>query len=126
MKTKLEVPRDRVKDKLFIYFWEQFSSDLAMRINVKDSHLQQLKMLCDQMVEYEVLKRIVESVGYTYEYQGSYKERPELKLKNNALGKIVQYSTLLNIRPFKDSSTAEGTFISDGQQQMEEDDDDEF
>lgn len=112
MKKKiLDIPKDRVNDVMFIHFWEQFSPDLALRINLKESHYQQLKLLCDQMVEYELLNRIVKNVGYTYDVQDRILERPEIKLKSKALENIVKYSRLLNIEPFKDSTTTDGSPI---------------
>lgn len=108
---KLEVPKDRVTDSLFRHYWDNFSPDLALRINLKDSHIQQLKLLCDQMVEYEILRRIVASVGYTYEYQNRQLERPEVKMKSKCLENIVKYSKLLGIEPFKDSFTSDGKAI---------------
>jgi len=94
---------------LFIYYWNMYLSDIKDRDNLKPSHLQQLKVLCDLSVEYDELRDILTLQGRTFESEGrngyQIKMRPEVSQLNRVVGEIRNYSKMLGLVLVKDTTT---------------------
>lgn len=93
--------------------WNNLIKDVYDRENFKESHIQNLRILCDLYCEYELLRDIVTEKGYSYEAisdRGGYslRERPEVKQMNTCVKDIASYSKLLGIVLVKDSKIKPG------------------
>jgi len=110
----LKSPR---KDPSFKYYWDLIIPDIKDRENLKPSHLQQLRILCDLYVEYDILKETIELTGRTYISTGrngmQIKPVPEISLITKTIADIRNYSKSLGIVLADDKTT----------NQEEEDDD---
>ena len=107
---KLEiVNEDRLKVKGYDYYWNLLKGKVEERKNFHDSHLEQLKILCNLYVDLEEFTRILDEEGHTYESDGRYGfkvvERPEAKMKLNAIKEIRSYNKLLGLVLVKDETT---------------------
>jgi hypothetical protein len=91
----------------FKYYWNLFLPDIRERENLKPSHLQQLKVLCDLSVEYDTISEILILQGMTYESVGrngmQIKLRPEVQQKNRVVSEIRNYSKMLGLILVKDT-----------------------
>lgn len=96
----------------FTEYWEELLPDIEGRENLKPSHLQQLRVLCDLYVEYDCLQAIIDMEGRTYWSTGrngdQLKPRPELALLKSTISEIRNYSKMLGLVLFKDSKTTSG------------------
>lgn len=92
----------------FVRYWNMYLADINNRENLKPSHLQQIKILCDLSVEYDTLLTLIDFHGRTYESEGrngtQIKLRPEVQQLNRVLSEIRAYSSLLGIKLLKDTS----------------------
>ncbi len=102
--TKFPPPAD-AKDS-FLHYWKLYLGDMSHRDNLKPSHLNQLKILCDLSVDYDELRSIIAIEGRTYESEGrngsQIKLRPEVSQMNTVCNNIRDYCKLLNIEVSKD------------------------
>ena len=93
----------------FNQYWNMFLPDIKERENLKQSHLQQLKILCDLSVEYDHLQTIIDLEGRTYLSTGrngdQIKLRPEIQQINRCVAEIRNYSKHLGLVLFKDTKT---------------------
>ena len=93
----------------FKKYWDLFYEKVKDRDNFHDSHLKQLKILCDLYVEYDDLSSVLEFEGNTYESDGRYGfkivERPEVKMKSSVIKEIRSYSKLLDLVLVKDAGS---------------------
>jgi hypothetical protein len=95
----------------FTEYWEEHYPDIVNRPNLKPSHLQQLRVLCDLYVEYDQLQAIIELEGRTYWSAGrngdQLKLRPEVGQLNRVLSEIRNYSKMLGFLLYKDTAINE-------------------
>lgn len=101
----------RPEDKAFAKYWEMFVEDVQHRENIKRSHLIQLEVLCDLMLEYEILQKEIRIHGRVYYSVGrngdQCKLRPEVTQLNRVCGEIRNYSRMLGLVLVKDTTTTE-------------------
>lgn len=106
IKEKFPAPSEK---PLFIYYWDMYLEDIKERDNLKMSHLQQLKVLCDLSVEYDELREILVLQGRTFESEGrngyQIKMRPEVAQLNRVVSEIRNYSKILGLVLVKDTAT---------------------
>lgn len=106
-----DYPSPRPENAAFTEYWEMYLEDIGHRENLKKSHLQQLKVLCDISVEYDELQEMLILEGRTYESIGrnglQIKLRPEVLQLNKILAEIRNYSKMLGLILFKDTATKE-------------------
>lgn len=109
MKTELKFASPRPDKESFNHYWEMFLPDIQDRENLKPSHLQQLRILCDLSVEYDELQEILDLEGRTYISDGrngqQIKLRPEVQQMNRCVSEIRNYSKILGLVLFKDTKT---------------------
>jgi hypothetical protein len=93
----------------FKKYWDSFINDIEKRENLKPSHLQQLKILCDLYVDYDETVELIAINGRTYESYGrngtQIKLRPEVALLKSTVSEIRNYSRMLGLLLHKDTST---------------------
>lgn len=92
----------------FTEYWDLLVPDIKNRDNVKPSHLKQLSLLCDMLVEYDILSQLVSEMGYSYESEGrngsQIKLRPEVQQLNRTRSEIRAYSVMLGLTLVKDTT----------------------
>jgi phage terminase small subunit len=95
----------------FTEYWEEILPDISSRENLKPSHLQQLRILCDLLVDYDQLQAIIELEGRTYLSVGrngdQWKLKPEVQQMNRVLSEIRNYSKMLGLLLYKDTETGD-------------------
>lgn len=105
--TTLDFTSPKPDKKSFNHYWDIFLPDVSERENLKKSHLQQLRILCDLCVELDELQDIIDIEGRTYESEGrngvQIKLRPEISEKNRVISEIRNYSKILGLVLFKDN-----------------------
>lgn len=110
--TELKYKNPRPDHAGFTEYWEELLPDVQDRENLKPSHLQQLRVLCDLYVEYDHLQSIIDIEGRTYWSTGrngdQLKPRPEVLLLKGVIGEIRNYSKMLGLVLYKDTKTNEG------------------
>ena len=93
----------------FTEYWEETLPDIQGRENLKPSHLQQLRILCDLLVDYDQMQAIIEVEGRTYMSTGrngdQLKLRPEVQQLNRVISEIRNYSKMLGLMLYKDTTT---------------------
>jgi len=93
----------------FTEYWEETLPDIQHRENLKPSHLQQLRILCDLLVDYDQMQAIIEMEGRTYWSTGrngdQLKLRPEVQQLNKVISEIRNYSKMLGLMLYKDTKT---------------------
>jgi hypothetical protein len=93
----------------FKKYWSMYLCDIKDRENLKPSHLQQLRVLCDLSVEYDELQDILTLQGRTFESEGrngfQIKIRPEVAQLNRVVTEIRNYSKILGLVLAKDTTT---------------------
>lgn len=93
----------------FKAYWQMYLLDIKDRDNLKLSHIQQLKVLCDLSVDYDELRSILTLQGSTYESEGrnglQIKLRPEISQLNRVITEIRNYSKMLGLVLYKDETT---------------------
>jgi phage terminase small subunit len=108
---KFKSPKTGPENAAFIEYWEELLPDIQDRDNLKPSHLQQLRVLCDLYVEYDQLQAIISIEGRTYWSTGrngdQLKPRPEVQLMARTISEIRNYSKLLGLCLYKDTKTNE-------------------
>jgi hypothetical protein len=91
----------------FNVYWRMFLPDIDTRENLKASHLNQLRILCDLSVEYDELQEIIDLEGRTYLSVGrngdQIKLRPEIQQLNRCVSEIRNYSKMLGLVLVKDT-----------------------
>jgi hypothetical protein len=99
-------PRD---SEAFLSYWNTFLPDVKERDNLKQSHLLQLRILCDLCVEYDELHECIELIGRSYESVGrngtQVKIRPEVQRLAQVVTQIRDYCTSLGIKLVKDTAS---------------------
>lgn len=109
--TILKFPSPKPGKPSFNYYWNMFLPDIQDRENLKPSHLQQLRVLCDLSVEYDELQEIIDIEGRTYLSVGrngdQLKLRPEVQQMNRTVTEIRNYSKMLGLVLYKDTKTNE-------------------
>lgn len=89
------------KNKAFVKYWDKFIEDVRHRENLKQSHLEHLRILCDICVEYDELQDSLELEGRTYESEGrngrQIKMRPEVEQLKKVTAEIRNYSKMLKL-----------------------------
>ena len=89
-------------------YWEVFIEDVVQRENFKESHLQQLKVLCQIYVRYDTLSQWIDDNDYTYETMGQsglqFKEHPNVGVWKKSLAEIRSYSRVLGLLLIKDKA----------------------
>jgi phage terminase small subunit len=107
--VKIELSPPPHSSEVFLYYWNMFLGDIAERDNLKQSHLYQLKVLCDLCVEYDELKEVIGLMGRTYESTGrngtQIKLNPEVSHMKSIVTEIRNYSRMLGIVLVKDTKT---------------------
>lgn len=102
----------RKEDEKFSRYWEIFVEDIQHRENIKKSHLLQLEVLCDLMLEYDTLKEEIKIYGRVYISVGrngeQVKLRPEVTQMNRVVAEIRAYSAMLGLRLVKDTTASSG------------------
>ncbi len=101
----------RPEDATFVKYWDMFLEDVRHRDNIKRSHLVQLEVLCDLMIEYEILKEEIKIHGRVYYSVGrngdQCKLRPEVTQLNRVFSEIRNYSRMLGLVLVKDTTSSE-------------------
>ena len=96
-------PKD---DPEFKKYWDKYLPKILTRENFHEVHLDQLSILCDLYIEYENLTEFVKDKGYTYESDGrygeSFKEWPEIKIRQKVVSELRQYAKALDLVLNKD------------------------
>jgi hypothetical protein len=96
----------------FLRYWLIYLSDIKHRDNLKPSHFQQLKILCDLSVEYDEIKMTLDLEGRTYSSEGrngfQIKIRPEVAQLNRVVSEIRNYSKILGLVLVKDQTSTKG------------------
>lgn len=105
----LKAPKKSPEHKAY---WNRFIHHIAKRDNFKESHLTQLSILCDLLVNYDRCAAFVEEEGFVYESVGrngmQRKNHPETDLMGKYTTQIKDYSKLLDITLSKDKVTSPG------------------
>lgn len=105
--TTLDFTSPKPDKESFNKYWNIFLEDVKDRDNLKPSHLQQLRILCDLCVELDELQDIIDIEGRTYESEGrngvQIKLRPEISEKNRVISEIRNYSKILGLVLYKDN-----------------------
>lgn len=118
--TELKFKNPKPDHAGFTEYWEEFLPDIQDRENLKPSHLQQLRLLCDLYVEYDQMQAIIDLEGRTYWSTGrngdQLKLRPEVQQLNRVVSEIRNYSKMLGLLLYKDTKTND----------VPEEDEDEF
>lgn len=104
--------RSPSKNDLFNFFWDIYIYDVACRNNFKQSHLLQLKTLCDLHVDEDRLCKVIDEKGYSfiaYSKSGEESERPlpEVTLLLRTRGIIKEYTKMMGLLLHKDVKTNE-------------------
>ena len=90
-------------------YWKMYIESVSGRENFKPHHLNQLKILCQMLVECDLLSNIIEVEGYTYTVDGKngeqIKPRPEISVLQRNRAEIRNYSKVLGLLLFADTST---------------------
>jgi phage terminase small subunit len=98
---KLNTQSPRPGDESFNYYWELLLSELKERPNLCNSHLTQLKVLCDANVQYDVLLEKVNKEGHILTKitsQGeSFITNPHVNQLNRVINQIKDYSKMLGL-----------------------------
>lgn len=106
---ELKFKSPRPDNEPFNEYWEELLPDIQDRENLKPSHLQQLRLLCDLYVEYDILQSIIDLNGRTYWSTGrngdQLKLRPEVQQMNRITSEIRNYAKMLGMVLFKDTKT---------------------
>lgn len=109
--TTIKFPSPKPDKESFNKYWEMFLPDIQDRENLKPSHLNQLRILCDLSVEYDELQEIIDLEGRTYISVGrngeQIKLRPEIQQMNRCVAEIRAYSKMLGLLLYKDTKTNE-------------------
>lgn len=104
---ELKYPSPKPDKKSFNHYWAMFLPDVHDRENLKSSHLNQLRILCDLSVEYDELQDIIDLEGRTYLSTGrngdQIKLRPEIQQLNRCVAEIRNYSKMLGLVLVKDT-----------------------
>lgn len=92
----------------FLARWNEFITDVASRPNFKIGHLNQLVVLCDLFVEYDVLNTLLSQQGYSFFSSGGrngpqLKIRPEVSQINKTRSEIRSYCKALGLLLVKDA-----------------------
>jgi hypothetical protein len=105
--SELKYKSPKPDKQSFNYYWGLFLPDVQDRENLKPSHLQQLRILCDLSVEYDELQEIIDIEGRTYVSVGrngeQIKLRPEIAQMNRVVSEIRNYSKMLGLVLVKDT-----------------------
>lgn len=103
----LKFPSPRPDKESFNRYWAMFLPDIQDRQNLKPSHLNQLRILCDLSTEYDELQDIIDLEGRTYMSTGrngdQIKLRPEIQQLNRCVSEIRNYSKMLGLLLVKDT-----------------------
>lgn len=101
-------PSPKPLNKGFTQYWDLFLQDIQERENLKKSHLMQLRVLCDQCVEYDELQEVILLEGRTYISEGrngnQVKLRPEVAQLSKCIVEIRNYSKMLGLVLVKDNA----------------------
>ena len=99
------------KDEQFKAYWHKMIDKVVERDNFHQSHLEQLRLLCDLFVDYDNLTQFVKENGWTYETCGRsgnlVKEYPQVSLRNKCFLEIRNYLKMLDIVLVKDNTQKE-------------------
>jgi len=97
---------------IFIRTWMDFIDNVSSRENFKTGHLNSLEILCDLYVDYDNLKKYIESKGRSYKSNGrnglTWKFYPEVAQLNTVQSQIKEYMKMLGLVLKKDHGTASG------------------
>lgn len=98
-------------DEQFKFYWTSLIDEVAGKDSFRESHLLQLKILCDLYVDHEKLKAIVDVAGYTYTISGrngdQQKTTPEFTEMMRVRGAIKDYSRQLGLQIGKELAPTE-------------------
>lgn len=101
MSDTLDFRSPRIDRPNFNKYWNMFLPDIRERENLKQSHLNQLRILCDLSVEYDELHEIIDLEGRTYLSTGrngdQIKLRPEIQQMNRCVSEVRNYSKMLGL-----------------------------
>ena len=107
MSVEIKFPSPKPKKESFTAYWDSFVPDIQDRDNLKSSHLNQLRVLCDLWVEYDELLEIIDLEGRTYVSTGrngdQIKLRPEIQQLAKCVAEIRNYSKMLGLILVKDA-----------------------
>ena len=85
----------------FENYWNLYVKDIASRQDFQDAHLKHLELLCDCLVRYDEVSKIISEEGYVFESNGRYgqqiRQRPEVAIQKDALAQINTYSKFLGL-----------------------------
>lgn len=99
------------KDKLFKKHWNILIKSVEKRENFNATHLKQLEILVDLIIDYDSLTEFVRTNGSTYEsrtqYGFTYKKYPEVELRQKTIIYIKDYCKLLDVTLAKDVTIKE-------------------
>jgi hypothetical protein len=98
------------KTNHFMYYWNTLVPEIAERDNFKTGHLLQLAVLCDLYVQKDTLDNVINTEGYSYISAGTHgasveRVRPEVRLLNAVVDDIKDYTKMLGLLLYKDTST---------------------
>ncbi len=98
----------RKTNEIYVRMWNEFVDGVASRDNFKMAYLNQLSILCDLYVEYDVLLKFIERKGYSYESESksgiTLKPYPEVLHFAKVQSEIRNYSKILGLLLVKDTS----------------------
>ena len=98
-------------DPIYKQKWNLFITNITERDNFNRAHLEQLSVLCDLFVEYEILVQSLKRTGYTYIVNtiiGAIpKPYPEVGQLNRVRIEIRNYMKMLGLLLVKDKSERE-------------------
>lgn len=96
------------KDPEFVKLWNIYIDDVSKRQNFKESHINQLKILIDAMLDYEALRNFVKEHGFSYSADTKYgpcqKKFAEVDLMHKTMVIVKDYCKALDIKLNKDES----------------------
>jgi len=91
----------------FKKYWNIFIKDVENRDNFKPTHVKQLEVLVDLLIEYDELTEFIRKNGYSFEastqFGTGYKKYPEVDMRQKTITNIREYCKMLDITLTKDA-----------------------
>lgn len=99
------------KDKNFKKHWNILIKSIENRDNFNATHLKQLEILVDLIIDYDNFTEFVKTKGNTYEcttqFGSTHKKYPEVELRQKTITYIKDYCKLLDVTLAKDVTVKE-------------------
>jgi len=107
----MALPKCPRQDKTYKKLWKKYVSRIIDRENYNESHLDQLTIFIDLLIDYETLTEFVKIHGFSFMSDGRYgavsKPHAEVALRQQTVREIRQYAKQLDIVLTKDTSSAD-------------------